>query len=426
MSFAANEPKNIWTSIPFFEGGDLGQYTETVSKSRDSVRKQFWKDLMSEANKLAERNIPVEKMIGAMANIMLSFDQVHDVHKAKDVINVDYSLEQQFKASFDALFTHYGITDRLRKVQISSGPDVDYLTQVIQNISKEKALGQKLSSDELTARAAFAILNNVDYIAYGTFSSLGRGYFQVTFHIQGSRDGATKNFMARGPLVTAVDDLAQQVFDFFQKNSYQSWETPQPQLEWIPMPINDERLRQMQMYNSWEAYTYTEAKNYCQARGYRLPYSRELLLAESGGPYFPGGISNLKITASYAIADKRNSTDNTWYVSAYASSTGGPFMYDNSYARKGIFWCVKGAPASDVLFLENVWSLLRKYRNVNLEVYRALETVRAGVGDFDTGEKIINWNGNFVTVKLMTNMQEALSTLRRHGIPLKVPANLKP
>jgi len=49
----------------------------------------------------------------------MMFDQVHDIHKAKDVINIDKSLEAQFKARLDNLFQAFDVRDGDRKIQIS-------------------------------------------------------------------------------------------------------------------------------------------------------------------------------------------------------------------------------------------------------------------------------------------------------------------
>jgi hypothetical protein len=80
------------------------------------------------------------------------------------------------------------------------------------------------------------MVGKIDYVAYGTFSSLGRGQVQLTFHLTGNKSGVSRAFISHGRLTNALDDLAKQVFDFFQKNVHADWKAPHGQMEWLPMP----------------------------------------------------------------------------------------------------------------------------------------------------------------------------------------------
>ncbi len=417
-------PANIWNQIPFFPGGDIGQYEETMSQSRDSVRKMFWDELMSEVQKLADKGVVVEKMLEPMANILLKFDQLHDIHKAKDIINIDFSLENQFKSALDNLFTKFDVREAQRKIQISRGTNADLLTAYIRGISKDLPFGASISQQEIDVKKALEMFDQIDYISYGTFSSLGHGSFQLTFHLTGNKNGVTRNFIARGSLTDAVNQLAQQVFDFFQANVYGEWKAPYNQLEWLPMPINHERQRKIDEANDWDIYTFNEAKSYCKARGYRLPYAKELLMAETGTKYQEGGIAALYPYAKWAVADRRKTNENYWAIPGNAESTGGIFMGDSSTVKlKGVFWCVRGQPAADVVLADKIWSLIRRAQsNRDLDVYRALQTLRFEIGD-DGAEarELIFWNGNFVDVKIYGSVEEALNVLNENGISIAWP-----
>ena len=411
------KPVNLWYQIPFFEGGDIGQYQTTMSQDRDTVRKEFWEELMSEVGKLAQAGASVETMLEPMANILLKFDQVHDMHKAKDVINIDFSMESQFKSALDGYYNKYDIRDTQRKVQISRGIDSDLLTAYIRKISMEKPLGEHISQAEIDVKKALAMYNQIDYISYGTFSSLGKGDFQLTFHIVGNKNGAVRNFMTRGRLVEALDELAKQVFDFFQANVYEEWKTPYGKLIWLPMPKNEERDRSIKESNVWDIYAFNEAKSYCQARGYRLPFAKELLLAESGTKYQEGGIQSLYPYAKWAVADKRESNENTWAIPGNSGASNGIFMGDSSLTMRGVFWCVKGQPASDVVLLDKIWSLIRKFRNKNFEIYRALQTLRFEMSDYCAeSNQLIFWGDNYVNVKIFESVDDALEVLKNNGI----------
>jgi len=104
-------------------------------------------------------------------------------------------------------------------------------------------LGQKSLKAEVDVKASLEMFEQIDYVAYGTFSSLGEGQFQLTFHLSGNKNGVARSFIAKGTLTEALDKLAKQVFDFFQKNVYPDWETPHTQLSWLPIPINPTKLK---------------------------------------------------------------------------------------------------------------------------------------------------------------------------------------
>lgn len=416
-------PANLWHDIPFFSGGDIGQYTTTMSQSRDQVRKMFWKELMDEVQALAEKGAAVELMLEPMANILMKFDQLHDIHKAKDIVNIDYSLEAQFKAVLDATFAKFDIRDHKRKLQISKGTESELLQSYIRGISSDRPFGKTITKAELDVKKALEMFKQIDYVSYGTFSSLGRGNFQLTFHMIGYRNGVTRNFIARGPLVQALDDLAFQVFDFFQSNVYEEWKAPYANLIWLPMPINPERQRRIDEMKSFDLYSFNEAKAYCQARGYRLPYAKELLMAETGTKYNEGGITNLYQNALWVVADRRQVNENNWINPSIADSTNGIFMADTITNHKGVFWCVRGTVYKDVALVDKIWSLIRKYRNKNLEIYRALQTLRFEIADYNAeSEELIFWAGNFETVRVFDSVDEALEVLSQNGIQLDWPA----
>lgn len=408
--------ETIWPSIPFYEGGDLGQYERTMAKDRDTVRKEFFGELMDALEKMADRGAVVEVMLEPMANILMAFDQMHDIHKMKDVVNVSFSLENQFKASLDNLFLQNDVRDNDRKIQISAGTNSDLLQAYIRGISKDNVIGKPITQNELNIKYSLEIYEQVDYISYGTFSSLGNGNFQVTYHIQGYKNGVTRNFIARGELTSAINNLAKQVFDYFQKTVFPDWEAPQKALEWLPMPIvasqeNDEEA----------GYTFTEANLYCKARGYRLPYARELMLAQTGGVYKVGGIASLDLRSSYAVADRRFFNANHFLTLAHSNQTFGPIEEDTNPPRKGKFWCVRGNASEDVLIFEKLWSLRREYREKNKNIFVAIETIRFELGDFDTDS--IYWERNLQ--ERLSGLDEALKVLAMNGIVLDIPASLK-
>lgn len=400
----------LWHRIPFFAAGDIGQYQQTMSQSRDSVRKTFWNDLTTALESMADKGAMVEAMLEPMANILMMFDQLHDIHKAQDVIRIDQSIEAQFKASLDQLYTAYDIRDDKRKLQVSSGTQLQLMDSYIQGLASSRNMGRKLTAPELNSKLMMEMYNQIDYIAYGTFSSLGGGQFQITLHMQGHKNGVVRSFASQGRLVDAVNGVALQVFNFFQKNNYADWENPQQQLTWMPMPINPNKA----------GYSFEEAKMYCQSRGYRLPYSRELMQAESGGAYKPGGIDALRPKIPYAVADKRSTNEGHSYTPGNESATGGAVQGASYTMSSGSFWCVKGKVSDEILMIEEIWALIRKYRS-DREIYQALETIRYELGDFGIKGQIY-WGPRVEVLERLDSLQTAVSFLKSQNI--NVPKGL--
>jgi len=405
---------NIWPVIPFFPLGDFDQYGKTISQDRDQVRKEFWDELMEALFLLASQGAAVELMMEPLVNALMLFDQVHDLHKAKDVINIDRSLESQFKARLDQLFVTYDIRDQQRRIQFSAGSSSNFLEAYIRLLSNRQPLGKSITLPEIDPKMGKVVANDIDFVSYGTFSNLGRGIFQLTFHLTGTKTGISRSFIARGSLIDALDDLVKQVFDFFQKNIYPDWEPPHPGLTWLPMPANP---------NKSNGYTWSEANSYCQLRGFRIPYARELLMAESGGAYKPGGITGLTPSGSYVVADQRQSTDHYVLIPGIENSTNGPIQAIGVATQKSQFWCVKGKVPADILFYEKLWSHIRTYRSRDREIYRALETIRYEVGDFGIGG-LIYWAPTQSALPRMDSIDSALLYLKARGIELKVPSQL--
>lgn len=405
----------LWPEIPFFVGGDLGQYEDTMKQTRDSERQMFMEELLSALERLGDKGGAVDLMLEPMANILMMFDQVHDIHKNKDVINIDKSLEAQFLASMDERFRRFDVREDRRKFQFSKGTDPKLLEAYIREISRKQPLGRPITQEELKIQVALEMYEQIDYFAYGTFSGIGRGQFQITFHLTNSKSGVQRAFIARGPLLKTIEQLVQEVFDHFQKNIYPDWETPDWELAWLPVPVNAQKK---------EGYTWGEAQSYCRNRGYRLPYARELLMAESGGTYKEGGIQGLEAKVSYPVMDRRLSTDHYVFTPGNEGASGGPIQAASYTMTKGLFWCTKGVSRKEVLIFEDVWSLIRKY-SLQKDIYRALETVRHRLGDFGTEEGIFFRGENGVTkLERYDTLTEALGVLRTHKIKLEIPKTM--
>lgn len=398
-SFKPNQKiARIWAQIPFIQAGDLGQYQDTMKQGREGTRYLLWQELMSEVQSLAEKGIPAEYVIEPMAKILLDFNDVYDVSKARDSVRVDLSLESQFKGHFDNLFREWDVRETQRRVQLTEGSLREAIDESIRQLPSKNRKA-----------AAQNIYSMLDYMAYGTFSSLGEGQFLLTLHLTSLKSSAQRSFTSQGRLTEAVGDLAQQLFDYFQKNEYAPWTNPYKSLTWLPMPVNAGK----------QQYSFAEARQYCQQRGYRLPYARELIMAASGTQYQVGGISSLRSFVNYAVLDLRETRGAHWLTMGHETATGGPISAFES--SMGSFWCVKGAASKQVLFVEDLWALIRKYKMNNHEVFRALETIRLEIADFGAKEKFF---AGTTYLEIYSSIEEAQSVLKKNGITLAIPKDL--
>lgn len=419
----------LWHQIPFYAGADLGQYQATMAQSRSQVRQELLSELTGSLSKLADKGAQPDALLEPLANIILQFDQMHDLHKARDVANINISLESQFKAALDQEFIRHDVRDAARKLQISRGTEPELLQYYLRGIGSINPQGQSKSAKSVRIQYALEVFNQIDYIAFGTFTHLGNNQFQVTLQMQGHKNGVTRTFIAQGSLTNAMNNLASSVFDYFQKNEYPDWATLPDKLAWLPMPANPQRSNP---FNSSLGYTYEEAQTYCNERGYRLPFARELLTAEAGGAYKNGGIANLQQGVHYAVMDRRRLNAHYALHIGEEQRSGGAIQPVSSSADKGVFWCVKGTPSPMVVLYELLWKLHRKHQSgdgSNKAIFAATTSIRFELGDADT--EIVYYHNTqtdnpFDKVKRYDSIDEALEVLKSNGIALEIPGYARP
>jgi hypothetical protein len=417
----------IWHQVPFHAGGDLAQYEATMAQNRDQVRRSLTDELTGSLQKMAQTGAPVEALLEPMAQILVMFDLMHDLHKARDQERVGFSIESQLKASLDALFTANDIRSAERRIQFSQGALPQDLRTYLQGGSPGPGVQPRFSRDEAARRHALALQQQIDYLAHGAFAHLGGGEFQLTLHLQNTRTGAIRSLTARGPLVQATQQLAQHLFDQFQKNAYPAWESGPGALQWLAPPANpvrdDPRSPQF-------GYAFQEAAAYCRGRGYRLPYARELLMAESGSAYKAGGIGRLLPQTNYPVLDRRHAWED--HVLRLEDGQGPAVRPVSTFTAKGSFWCVHGAPAKDILTLETVWRLHREHQSgdgSNRELFAAVEMIRRVLGDFDEDLSYYHntSTGNrFDKVQPLSSVGAAMEVLRRHGVVIELSGPMRP
>lgn len=417
----------IWHQVPFHAGGDLAQYEATMAQNRDQVRRSLTEELTGSLQKMAQTGAPVEALLEPMAQILVMFDLMHDLHKARDQALVNFSVESQLKASLDALFASNDIRNTERRIQFSRGALPQDLRAYLQGGPPGLGAQPRFSRDEAARRHALALQQQVDYLAHGSFTHIGAGEFQLTLHLQNTRSGAMRSLMARGSLVRATEQLAQQLFDLFQKNAYPVWEAGPGLLQWLAPPANPARDEPR---SAQFGYSFNEAAAYCRGRGYRLPYSRELLMAESGSAYKPGGIGRLLSQTNYPVLDRRHGWED--HVLRLQDGQGPAVRPVGPFTAKGSFWCVQGAPAKELLTLETVWRLHREHQagdGSDRELFVAVEMIRRALGEFDEDTSYYHntSTGNrFDKVQPLSSVGAALEVLRRHGVVIELSGPMRP
>lgn len=421
---AGSEPALLWHDVPFLEGADVAQYEATSRQSRDGIRQRLFGDLRLGLQQSGSEETPSAATVEALVNALLTFDLMHDLHQSADTRKLNVSLGAKFKASLDQRFIDNDIRPQIRRLQISAGSDSARLRDWADRVTKS---GVGLFERPQLKETA-DVLRPIDYVAVGTFASLGAGEFEVTVTLQNLRTGNSRSFSAKGALLQAVDTVAGKVFDQFQGNHYPSWTAAGQSLDWLAMPANPSRdAPGAPNYG----YSFQEAQEYCASRGYRLPFLRELLAAESGGAYQPGGIARLKPGVSYPVLDRRHSSSR--YVVRLGENPADPEGALHSVAAfpgNGEFWCVRGEISPAIAFRENLWQLHREFQTGDAdkkEVFAAIETLRFELGDADARESYFNnqSTGNrFDQVTLLPSPSRAVATLRAAGISLEIPPSL--
>ena len=131
---------------------------------------------------------------------------MQDLQKARDVQRVNVSLENQFKAALDQKFRQNDVREPARRIQFSAGPRPEALAGYLEAGASQPRSANPMGSDpERSLRFAADLRRAIDFVAFGTFSNLGRGSFQLTLQLRRLVDGSIRSFVARGPLTDAVD-----------------------------------------------------------------------------------------------------------------------------------------------------------------------------------------------------------------------------
>jgi hypothetical protein len=329
--------------VPFYAAADLAQYEAKLATWRDRVRNENFLQFSTTLETLAASGVDVSAMSEPLANILLSFDMMRDLHRARDEKSIGMSLENQFTAALDRLYVLHQLRPSERRLQFSVGSDPAAFRAFIEG---------RENSKPVRLDQAVRVYQQIDFTAYGSFTSVGGNDFQLTLHIQNFKTGTSRSFSTRGTLTRAVEMLASRVFDYFQSKVHPESDESRGALEWIAMPSNPART---DPGSPNYGYSYNEALDYCAEHDARLPYARELRSADAVGAYRIGGISRLKPGVSYPVLDRRHVPE--YYVlhlGDTASNPEGSLRMLATYPGRVEFWCVRGDPAPGIVLQESL------------------------------------------------------------------------
>lgn len=312
----------ISAEIPFFLAADFADFTRSFATSRDQVRQQLWRELGELALPLAATGQEMTSLSRVLAEILLQFDQMYDVHKQRASYMLGPSLEVQLKAAFEG---------EAQRSQIPS--------------SQRRAVLVGRGERDL----APAVRPPVDYFAYGIVTHLQRGEVSLELVLEKLISGEQITFSARGSLVGAVASLGRQMFSHFHRLQHQTWENQASRLTWIASPPG---LKQT---------TWAQAALTCAAGRARLPFAQELVLAAAAGPYAKGGVPSFSERQIYAVADRQRHDLPMFYFTSRVSEWMGPVRTDAGFGviSNALFWCVQGPVADSIRFEQQLYRLLR-------------------------------------------------------------------
>ena len=174
----------------------------------------------------------------------------------------------------------------------------------------------------------------VDMVAWGTWSNIDGNVVRVSVDFVMIATGKMVSFTSQGTVPTVADDIAFQLFDYFEKTRYPQPDNSLSNLDIRPaLPGHQDRM----------GVPFDVAKRACESQGYRLPYSYEMDLIYAMGAYQPGGV-HIAPDWYYCVADD---ADHVWRAPGKLEPIYG--MHLANYDKRDFYYVmVKGAPSSKV------------------------------------------------------------------------------
>ncbi|MFA5172877.1 MAG: hypothetical protein WC435_00535 [Candidatus Paceibacterota bacterium] len=345
----------IYPVIPIVEEGNFRELELTLQDPFIYLREMFslysntLSDLVSapegqmgggdmpftaEINNFSEKNIP--GIIDALSRIFLTLCEYSEQRVEKVKAGAAESFSSMIKSGFDDCFRRYGIQNGARRASFmdksSMSEEALFYGFTVALEEEKKAAPIKISWEIWKE-----ILQTVDYVMFGSYTVLQSALeseseirLRLDLTAVNIRTGERRQFSSEGSINEVAILLGEAVFDAFQRNIYSEWISPLSQIEWIQtQPVN---LR----------LTSSEAREYCESQGGRLPTARQMLQAFPGGRYLNGGIE-LKPNEYYLVRDTTLTGDSLYFVYEISNRSGseGPIRTAPGINFRSLFWCMR-------------------------------------------------------------------------------------
>jgi len=195
-------PIQIWPTIAFVRGKDLCQYQENYAKTKNEQSQEMLQNVVALIREGAKEAVAF--------GIVQAMDEMENANRmqASSGLGMDVLLEGSFKANLDAFYRDLQPAQR-RIAFFNPMP----LTQLMRSLRDQKRQGYL---DDKLVRDLYGIF-------WGTYSFAQdcNGQVLVTMHLEG-KDGTTRSFQAQGLPQSVMQNVAGQVFDYFQRTKFPS------------------------------------------------------------------------------------------------------------------------------------------------------------------------------------------------------------
>ena len=242
---------NIFAKIPVTSAGNLQDYLQTNKQSRIATLE----DLLVASESLGAATDSGLKQI---QEFLFGLNDFYSYMLKSSSENIGVLISERLTGEIDALYFNNNTNDRR----------IRFVADITQG--KPSA---------------------IDYSAYGTYAYVGESSISISLKLIRLSDGETRTFIATGEPLAATKRLALKIFDALQFPGKQGIFNPLSEAEWLGG-------KQSGVPSFMRL---SEAAEYCQAFGARLPTKIELLMAYNIGPY----VSGVKIdgSRSFAVTD---------------------------------------------------------------------------------------------------------------------------
>ncbi|MFZ3229426.1 MAG: hypothetical protein WA160_04425 [Pseudobdellovibrio sp.] len=343
-SAIASERKIIVSSFVDVQiGGDLGQYEQTMSKSRNQTRKMYMDEIIDAALKLSDGKFNPASMLGPLQKIQDIADGKRDMNKEIDSMGISLSVGQFFKSEIENLYLVNGLTRLERKIEFANMFPV---------VNGHVVYDSKVRFDHFISMQV-AHVGNGNFRISATLGTLGEG-------------GDERTFEGNGLLQSALAEVAEQVFRSVMKQQRPAMVNPNATLTWIPGPAG---------LSSFDA---KEAHAYCLGQDARLPMAEELILAHHLTDYRVGGIQRFQVGENYFVGNKMRQAGVPIVVIMQNDGKNGKAIVQAVAGHIGKIWCVKGSLNQRNEIIQKIYSIRRQLDPKGMDIRFGIQNVPSG------------------------------------------------